>query len=136
MTEHAIDLSAYGATVWALGATGLLMLVQAIVASMVAMFRGHVPGTPVPADHDDLLFRATRAQANMNETVAAFIVLLAFALARGVAPGMLAAAAWTWVAARAAHSLCYWLDWRPLRSTAFGVSLLALLWLAGLGVKG
>ncbi len=126
----------YSNTVLALGAAGGLLLVQALVADMVGMWRRHVPGAPVAVDHGDLLFRVTRAHANTNETVAAFVLLVLFAMLRGAPADSLAFASWAWVATRLAHMAAYYANRPLLRSTAFGLSLLALLGLAALGVKG
>jgi len=104
-------------------AVGGLLLVQLLVADIAGLMKGHVPGSAPDASHESFHFRATRAHANTNESVAAF-VLLAFA---GIALG--ASAFWVnWLsvaycAARVAHMVFYWLKLAPLRSLSFIVGL-------------
>ena len=73
-------IAPYSSSVLALGLLGFLYLVQLLVADLVAIRRGHVPGTPVSGGHEDLLFRATRAHANTTESIGAVILLSAFAI--------------------------------------------------------
>lgn len=119
--------SLYGPAILALGAAGGLSLLQLVVADVAGIRAGHVPGAPVAADHGNFLFRAARAHANTNETLGAFVALALFAMLSEASPPWVNGLAWTWVASRVAHSAFYWADLRPLRSAAFGVSLLTLV---------
>jgi len=111
-------------------AMGALYLVQALVADVASMRASHVPGMPVAGGHDDFLFRATRAQANTNENLGAFIVLALAAVALGASPRWANGLAWVFVAARFGHMLTYYMDLRPARSGCFAVGLVALIGLA------
>ena len=117
----------YGSTLTAYVCLAGLYLVQALVADVVAIRAGHVPGMPVTSGHDQLLFRATRAQANTNENMSIFTVLSLAALLLGASPGWTNGLASTFVLSRLVHMLAYYADLRTLRSASFGVSLVALL---------
>lgn len=123
----------YGATIWCLGVMGGLVLVQLVVFDVAGMRAGHVPGAAVTGGHDDFFFRASRAFANTNETLAAFALLALFGILHNAAPGWLNGAAVVFVVARIAHMLCYYADRRVLRSTAFVVAILALVAMLVLG---
>jgi uncharacterized MAPEG superfamily protein len=110
----------------AMGAMGFLLLVQMLVLDVAGIRAKHVPGTPVPSDHKLFLFRATRAHANTNETIAAFILIGLFAMFSHASPGPLNVAAWVYVAARVGHMTCYYMDLRMARSVCFGLGLVAL----------
>lgn len=116
----------YATTVLALGAVAALFLVQVIVVDLVAMRARHLPGAPVPTDHGNLFFRVTRAHANTNETVAAFVLLALFGIFSGATPGWLNLFAWLYVGGRVAHMTCYYADLRTARSGSFVVALLGL----------
>jgi uncharacterized MAPEG superfamily protein len=108
----------------------ILVLVQVLVADVAAMRTGHVPGIAVTGGHDDFLFRATRAHANTNESLALFLLLTVAAIfLRANAPLTNVFAA-VFVASRAVHMLAYYADQRTLRSTAFVVALVCLIGLA------
>ncbi len=117
----------YTSTVLALGAVATLFLVQVLVLDLVSMRARHLPGSPVATDHDNLLFRVTRAHANTNETIAAFILLALFGMLSGAAPSWLAVSAWIYFAGRVAHMAFYYADLRTARSGAFVVALLGLV---------
>ena len=120
----------YHPTLAAYAVLGVLVLVQVSVADVAGIGARHVPGMPVTTGHGDFFFRATRAYANTNESLATFVLLTLAAILLG------ANAAWTnrlavvFVASRAVHMLAYYTDLRTLRSTAFGVGLLCLIGLA------
>lgn len=121
----------YSPTLWALGAAGALLLVQLIVADLVAIRSSHKAGTPIPPDTSKFLFRAARAHANTNESIAAF-TLFAVAGILSAAPAVwLNALAWAYLACRLAHMLAYYANRKVARSTAFGISLLVLLGMFG-----
>jgi uncharacterized MAPEG superfamily protein len=124
MTEFLVP---YGSTLTAWVALGGLNLAQALVTDVVGIRTGHVPGMPVTSGHDDLLFRATRAQANTNENLGVFIVLSLSAVLLGASPTWTNGLGWTFVLSRLAHMLAYYADLRMLRSATFGVTLIALI---------
>ncbi len=129
-----MPFEAYATTIAAIAALAGLMLVQILVADVVGIKRRHVPGTPPSPDHADMLFRATRTVANLNESVAAFILLVMFCMLSGAAPGATAVATWIYVVSRIAYAACYYGNIPTLRSVSFGISLLALFGLLGLGL--
>jgi len=118
---------AYSLTVLALGATGALILVQLIVVDVASIRAKHTPGAPIAVDHENFLFRAGRALANTNESVAAFVLLALFGMLSTASPHALNLLAWVYVVARIGHMLCYYAGARILRSISFGIGLTALL---------
>ena len=117
----------YELTVLSLGAFGLLLLIQLIVSDVVGIRARHVPGTPVPPDHRSLLFRATRAVGNTNESLGIYLALLLFCLLSGASASTVAYLSWGYVATRAAYTGCYYLNLQTLRSVCFGLSVLLLV---------
>src|SRR5262245_6300930 len=117
----------YSATIWAMGIMGGLLLVQLIVLDVGGIRAGHVPGTAVTGDHSVFLFRAARAHANTNESIAAFVLLALFGVLHNAAPGWLNLCAVVYVAARVGHMLCYYADLKLMRSGSFAVAFLALV---------
>lgn len=126
-------LEAYKPAVMAVGAVGLLLLVQLLVADVLGIAMKHVPGTPVAPDHGSILFRAHRAHVNTNESVAAFILGVLFCLALSAPAQWLNGLCWLYVFGRAGHMLCYYCNIKMLRSVFFGTSLLALFGMFALG---
>ncbi len=124
----------YASTLWAMGLMGGLLLVQLVVLDVAGIKAGHVPGSSVAGDHDDFFFRATRAHANTNESIAVFILLALFGILHGAAPGWLNLLATIYVAARVGHMLCYYAGIQVLRSLAFVVAFLALTGMLVVGV--
>jgi uncharacterized MAPEG superfamily protein len=120
-------LVSYAPTLTAYVCLAGLYLAQALVADVVGIRAGHVPGMPVTSGHGDLLFRATRAQANTNENLPVFLLLSLAAMLLRAAPAWTNVLVWVFVASRAAHMLAYYADLRPVRSAIFGVTLLSLL---------
>ena len=116
----------YEPTVLAMLATATLFLVQLLVADLAGIKAKHVPGSPVQADHGSFHFRAVRAHANTNESVAAFILLVVVTMFVSASPSWVNASAWAYVAGRLGHMLCYYADLRLARSVAFALSLLGL----------
>ena len=133
MTEA---LQSYGSSVLALGLLGLLYVVQLLVADVSGILRKHTPGTPVVGDHDDFLFRASRAHANTTESIGAVILIAGFAVLRGGDPAWVNGAVWLVLLSRAAHTLFYYLDLRPARSVAFALGMVALVALFAVGLRG
>jgi uncharacterized MAPEG superfamily protein len=124
----------YRATVAAMGTMGGLLLLQMIIVDVAGVRVGHVPGAPVTGGHDDFFFRAFRAHANTNETIAAFILLALFGILRHASPWGLNLCAMAYVAARVGHMLCYYADIKLMRSASFVVAFLALVGMLVVGV--
>lgn len=128
-------LGDYQQTVTAIGAMALLMFVQTLIVDVVGMRAKHVPGSTVAVDHENLLFRVSRAVGNTNETIAIFLLGVIFCMLSGANPQQTAIAAWGFVAARGLYALCYYFNLKILRSTVFGVVLLSLLSLVVIGFR-
>jgi len=117
----------YQTTIAALVVAGGLVLLQLIVADLTAIRAKHRAGTPIPPDFSRFYFRAARAHANTNESVAVFIALAVAGVLVGAAPGWLNVLSIAYIAARVAHMLAYYSNQKAARSTAFGISLVVLL---------
>lgn len=126
-------IESYQSTVAALGAMATLMFVQLLIADVAGIRAGHVPGTQVQGNHSNFLFRVTRVVANCNESIAIFLLAIAFCFLNGASAEYTSYGAWAYVAARVAYALCYYFDLRVARSITFGVSLVALAALIGIG---
>ncbi len=126
----------YSLTIAALGALGALMLCQLLIADITGLRSGHLPGSQVPANHDEPLFRTVRTVANTNESIAIFILAVLFCLLSGAPAESTAYAAWAFVAARLLYAVCYYANLKPLRSIMFGLSLLAIAALLVIGFSG
>jgi len=127
-------LQPYEVTIWCLVTMGGLLFVQLLVADVIGLTRGHTPGTALTSSHGDIHFRATRAHANTNESIASFLLLTIGGMALGVAPQYLNILAVVYCGARIAHMIFYWLNLAPLRSLSFIVSLCALLGMMVMGI--
>ncbi len=121
-----IEVSPYMPTIWAMAAMGSLLLVQVLVVDLVGIKAGHKPGTPVVPDSDSFLFRATRAHANSNESIAIFIIFALVGVLTAVPADWLNYAAWGYLLSRVVHMLSYYANWPLARSIAFGFSLAGL----------
>lgn len=123
----------YEATILAVGTLACIMFGQLIVVDLVGIRKKHLPGAPVTADHSSFLFRASRAVANINESVGVFILTILFCLFAGGSAQYTAYAAWGFVVARFFYMLCYYFNLQVLRSVCFSLSLLNLLALLVIG---
>ena len=128
-------LAPYESAIAALGGLGFVHVVQILVADVVALRRGHTPGTAADGGHEDLLFRASRAHANTNESIAAVILIAGFAIARGADPGAVSLCCWAILGLRIAHGACYYANWQAPRSISFALGIVALIALFGAGVR-
>lgn len=124
----------YSSTICTFAAIGALMILQMLVADLAGMKAGHVPGAPLEADHRRFDFRAARAHANTNESIAVFIVLALFGIFIGANPQWLGWAAWAYIAARIGHMLFYYVGQGMLRSTMFTLGLLAQIAMLIVGI--
>lgn len=129
------SLSAYHSAWLAVGVLGLWIVVQVLVADVLAILAKHTPGAPVDGGHASLLFRATRAHANSLENAAPFLLLLLFAVGVSASAQWTAWLAWAFVATRLVHGATYYANIPLLRSAAFGLSLLPLLGLFFVGLR-
>ena len=123
----------YSMTVLALGVLAVVMFCQLLLADVIGLRSGHMPGALAPADHDNLLFRATRTVANTNESIAIFILAILFCTMSGAPAAATAYAAWSFVIARILYAVCYYSNLKLLRSSVFGISLLAIAALLVIG---
>jgi len=119
-------LQPFAPTIWALMFIGGLLLMQLLIADAAGLVSGHVPGTAVVSSHESFHFRATRAHANTNESIASFILLTFTGIAVGVEHQWLNWLSITYCVSRFAHMGFYLIGWGALRSVSFGLSLLAL----------
>lgn len=127
-------LELYEPTILACGLIGALLLIQLLIADVFSIASRHPPGTPIEPNHENPLFRAHRAYANTNESISAFVLLVLFSLAMSAPAGWLNGLSWVYAVGRLGHMLCYYANIKTLRSVFFGVSFIALLGMAGLGV--
>lgn len=127
-------LTPYAPSLLAMGAVAGLFLLQILVVDFAGIKAKHMPGTPVPADHGNFLFRAVRAHANTNESLAGFVLLVLFGMLSGASVTAFNLATWAYVAGRAGHMSCYYADLRLARSIFFGIGLASLLVMFALGL--
>lgn len=127
---------AFPGTVLAWILVGVLLVVQVLVADVTGMRRKKAPGAAADGGHDDFLWRAERAYRNTNETLGAFILLTAAAIAVDAHPVAVNGLALAFAAARAGHMVCYWADLRIARSVCWAASALALAGLAIVALLG
>jgi uncharacterized MAPEG superfamily protein len=120
-------LSTYQLTSYSWGALTLLLIVQILIADLIGIKSRHTPGSPVEADHQNLLFRATRTVVNTNESIGVYVLVVLFCLFQGADPGYTGILSWAYVAARAAYAVCYYSNQQTMRSICFGFSLLVLI---------
>lgn len=117
----------YHLTSYSWGALTLLLVTQITIADIIGIKAKHPPGTPVAANHDNPLFRATRAVANTNESIAVYLLAILFCISQGANPTITGMLSWAYVIGRVAYALCYYLNQQTMRSVCFGFSFLALL---------
>ncbi len=120
-------LDAYNPTIWAMAVTAGLFLLQMLIADFAGIKARHQPGTPVPVDPSLFLFRASRAHANTNESIAAFVLLALTGILANAPAAWLNGLAWVYVAGRAGHMLFYYAKLATARTIAFTVGVLGLL---------
>jgi len=117
----------YGPMILAFGAMGGLFLLQLLVVDFAGIRAKHTPGVPVEPDPSDFYFRAVRAHANTNESIAAFVLLALFCMWTDATPSWTNGAGVAFVAARASHMVCYWAGYSIARSASFAIALLSLI---------
>ena len=124
----------YNISVLIIGLTGLMFLVQLLIADLVSIKSKQVPGTRVNEDHNDFLFRATRTYANSTETVGLFILFLLFAVLSGADAKWVNIFSVTYFIGRLSHMLFYYSNLQLLRSGAFVISLIGLIGIFTIGI--
>ena len=112
-----------------------MLLVQLLIADIVAIKHKHTPGYPIEPDHDSFLFRAARAHSNTNESIAIFVLFVVLGVFSGADPDYLNAFAVVYLIGRLAHMVFYYLNIKVARSLSFPVSLIGLvgMFVAGIG---
>lgn len=125
--------SPYKITLLIAGLTGVLLFVQILIADAVAIKQKHTPGYPIEPNHQHFLFRASRAHANTNESIAIFCLFAFFAVLSSAEPDYLNGFAVLYFAGRLSHMLAYYARIVLARSIAFAISLIGL---AGMFVVG
>lgn len=126
-------LADYQSTIYALGALSTLMLVQLLVADVAGLKAGHIPGAAITGGHERFLFRAARTVANINESIAIFLLAVLFCLFMGASPEATSGFCWLYLGARVAYVFCYYFNIKILRSISFIVSLIGIAGLLFIG---
>ena len=129
-----MSIEPYAGAISTLAALAALMIAQLLIADVTGIRRRHVPGTPVTPDHADALFRVSRTVANMNESVAIFVVLLLYCIFAGASPAWTAWSAWAYAICRLLYAVCYYANLPTYRSISFGLSLIALITMLVVGL--
>ena len=117
----------YRPTLIAMALSGLLLVMQLVVADLTAIRHRHKAGYPISADSSKFIFRAARAHANTNESIAAFALLALSGMLLTASSGWVNSLSTAWLVCRPAHLGFYYANIKLGRSIAFGLSLLALL---------
>ncbi|MGJ8679482.1 MAPEG family protein [Paraglaciecola sp.] len=117
----------YKLTVLVLGLSGLLFWLQLIIADVVSIKLKHPPGFSVEQSHNSFLFRSSRVFANSNESVGILVLFALFGILSAANPTWLNNSALMYLVGRIGHMFFYYFDLKFLRSTAFGISFIALL---------
>ena len=128
-------ITSYTYTVYAIASLASLMLVQLLIADIVGIRLKHIPGSTIPSDHNNFLFRASRVVTNTNETIAIYILAIVVCVFSNASPQITAFISWAFVIARLCYALCYYCNLKILRSVIFGISLLALIALLVTGIS-
>jgi len=110
-----------------MGLTGLMMLVQILIADVAAIKLQHTPGFPVKPDHNSFLFRAARVHANTNESIAAFVLFALFGVFTASNSLYLNAFSVIYLVSRIAHMCFYYGNFKLARSISFPLSLIGLI---------
>ncbi|EGQ8047273.1 MAPEG family protein [Vibrio parahaemolyticus] len=117
----------YGTSVLVLGLSGMLFFVQLLVADVVGIKKGHIPGTAVTDGHESFLFRSNRAFANSNETVGILILFTLFAILSSANPVWVNNLSIVYFIGRVGHMVFYYANFQLMRSVFFVVSAIGLL---------
>lgn len=118
---------AYKITILISGLTGLLLLIQIIIADILAIKTKHTPGYPISPNHNNFLFRAARAHNNTNESIAIFALFTLFGILSESNPSYLNAFSVVYFVSRFMHMICYYANFKLARSISFPLSLAGLM---------
>lgn len=121
----------YMPTIYVMAAMGALLLIQLVIVDLVGIRERHVPGTAAPEDHGNRLFRVTRAFANTNESVTAFILIALFAMFSASSPTAVNLLAGLYLIGRIVHMLSYYVGASKPRAIGFGLGLVSLILMFG-----
>ena len=115
------------------GVIGLMSFIQLIIADLCSIKSKQTPGYPIEADHNSLLFRAVRAHANTNESIAIFILFSLFGILSAANPEWLNNFAITYLIGRILHMVFYYANIPLARSAVFVMILVALFGMFAVG---
>ena len=107
------------------GVIGLMSFIQLIIADLCSIKSKQTPGYPIEADHNSLLFRAVRAHANTNESIAIFILFSLFGIFSAANAQWLTNFAMAYLAGRVLHMVFYYTNTQLARSASFVLILIA-----------
>jgi uncharacterized MAPEG superfamily protein len=88
----------------------------------------------VEPDFQDILFRASRAFANTNESIGLFMLAVLFAIFVSAEPAWTNLGAMIYLVGRVGHMTCYYLNKALLRSLSFALSLLGVVIILSAGI--
>ena len=117
----------YKITILVSGLTGLMMLIQIIVADVVAIKGQHTPGYPIAPDHKDFLFRAARVHENTNESISVFALFVLFGVLSSANSFYLDVFSVIYLVSRIAHMCFYYCNLKLARSISFALGLIGLV---------
>lgn len=126
--------SPYKITILVSGLTGLMMLIQIIIADIAAIKGKHTPGYPVNPDHNSFLFRAARSHANTNESIAVFALFVLFGVMSSSNAFYLNIFSVIYFVSRIAHMCFYYGNFKLARSISFPFGLVGLIGMFVTGV--
>lgn len=125
---------AYKLTVLVLGLSGFLFWLQLALVDVLGIKLKHTPGFTIEQSHSSFLFRANRALANSNESIGILILLTLFAMLSSANPAWLNGFSVAYLVGRVLHMICYYLNFKLLRSASFAISIVALLGIFLVGI--
>lgn len=128
-------MAPYALTVIVLGLSGMLFLLQLLIADVAGIKAGHTPGFSIEQNHDSFLFRANRALANSNESAAILILFSLFAVFSSAESSWVNTGALIYLGGRLGHMITYYANLKLLRSIAFAISLAGLIMVFVAGVR-
>jgi len=117
----------YKTTLLVSGLTGLMMLIQILIADVVAIREQHTPGHPIKPDHNSFLFRAARVHTNTNESIAIFVLFALLGVFSASSALYLNFFSVIYFVSRLAHMCFYYGNYTLARSISFPMSLIGLI---------
>lgn len=127
-------LASYSITILTMAGVGFILLLQLIILDVVGIKAKHTPGHAIEPNHNDFIFRASRAHANTNESIAIYILFAIFGILSSANPLWLNVFSGTYLLGRTGHMLCYYAGISLARSICFGISIAGLLGMLGIGL--